>query len=108
MSSTEQVSARAKEALKSVKELLQKVEETTTKELDRVAPSVAKSLNSSFDAAAKGFASTLKTIDSRTGKEQLELLSAYRRFLAGQLAYVDSKLDGLKQKATSKDEQTPA
>jgi len=44
----------------------------------------------------------MSAIDTRMGKEQLELLRAYRKFLAGQVKFVDSKLRSLEARAASK------
>ena len=90
--STEQVTAKAKETWNAVKELLEKAEVTVQKELSKAAPAVQKSLESSIEAAVKGFISTMNTIDTRTAKERMELLRAYKRFLSGQVGYVDSRI----------------
>ncbi len=103
--STQQVTSKAKDTLKSVKEMLEKAEESVHKELTKAAPKVSKTLDTSMDAASKGFQSTIKTIDTRTEKEQLALLQGYRKFLAGQLDYVDSRIRGLEK---GRQEQAPA
>lgn len=103
--SSEDLSEKAKQTLKAVKELLEKAEESTQKALEKAAPKLQKSVDTSMDAAAKGFTSTMKAIDGATGREQLELLKAYRRFINGQGALVDSRISVLEEKAKSKSGQ---
>lgn len=100
--SSVQVTERAKQTLKSVKDLLEKAEESMQKALDKAAPAVEKSVGASMDAASKGFASTMKSIDGATTKEQMELLKAYRKVLTGQADFVDARIKALESKA-----QTP-
>ncbi len=99
---SEQVTLKARETLKGVKELLEKAEAAAHKAISKSAPTVQKSLDSSLEAAGKGFSSTLKTIDSVTEKEQLELLKVYQRFLTGQADYVGAKIKSLEERAASK------
>lgn len=105
--STEQATERAKETLKSLKEWLQKMKKTTEQEFNKAAPEVRKSLDRSLGAASKAFGSTMKTIDTKTEKEQLELLKAYRRFLSGQSGYVDSRVKSLEDKVADKKSSQP-
>lgn len=100
--SSEQVTTKAKETLKGVKEILEKAEAAAHKAVERTAPTVQKSLDSSLEAAGKGFRSTMKTIDTVTEKEQLELLKVYQRFLTGQADYVGAKVKTLEEKAAAK------
>jgi hypothetical protein len=102
--SSQQVTDKAKETLKNMKELLGKAEGSAKKTMARAAPAVQKSLDSSIDAAAKGFNSTLRTIDTRTLKEQKELLGAYRRFLASQVDLLDAGLKAIEERISSKPE----
>ena len=102
---SEDLSAKAKQTLKSVKELLEKAEESTQKALEKAAPKVQKSVDDSMDSAAKGFTSTMKAIDGATAREQLGVLKAYRRFINGQGEFVDSRIKVLEDKAKSKHDQ---
>ncbi len=97
--SSEQVSEKAKQTLKTVRELLEKAEDSTHKVLERAAPAISKSVDSSMEAAAKGFSSTMKSIDSATHEDQVKLLKAYKRFLGGQVDFVDSRIRDLEDKA---------
>ncbi len=99
--STEQVSERTKRTLKTVKELLEKAEDSTHKALNKATPVVQKSVDSSLEAAAKGFSATMKSIDGATVKEQLPLLRAYKKFLAGQVEFVESRIKALEEKSQS-------
>lgn len=103
--SSEQVTAKAKQTLKTVRELLEKAEESTHKALEKAAPAVRKSVDTSMEATAKGFATTMKAIEGATGREQVELLKVYRRFLGGQVEFVESRIKSLEEKAQSKNKQ---
>ena len=96
--SSEPVKDRAKQTLKTVRELLEKAEDSTHKALDKAAPKVQKSIDSSMEAAARGFSSTMKTIDGATSGDQVKLLKAYRRFLGGQVDFVEARIRNLEEK----------
>lgn len=100
--SSEQVTAKAKQTLKTMKELLEKAEDSTHKALEKAAPAVQKSVDTSIEAAAKGFTATMKSIEGATGSQQLELLKAYRKFLGGQSEFVESRIKSLEEKTQSK------
>ena len=88
----------AKSTLQTVRELLEKAEETTRKAVNKATPAVQKSVVTSMDAASKGFTATMKSIDGATTRERLELLKAYRKVLGGQVDYVDSRITTLESK----------
>jgi vacuolar-type H+-ATPase subunit H len=96
--SSSDLSEGAKSALKTMKDLLEKAEESARTALNKATPAVQKSVASSMDAAAKGFNSTMKSIDGATTKEQLEVLKAYRKVLGGQTDFVDSRIKTLESK----------
>jgi vacuolar-type H+-ATPase subunit E/Vma4 len=96
--STDQMTERAKQTMKTVKELLEKAEQSTHKALEKAAPAVQRSIDASVEAAAKGFSATMQTIDGSTMEDQLKLLKAYRKFLGGQADYVDSRIRALEDK----------
>lgn len=96
--SSGEVSESEKDTLKTVRELLEKAEDSARKALNKAAPAVQKSVETSVDAAAKGFAATMKSIDGATSKEQLELLKAYRKVLGGQVDF------GFKDKGAGSEE----
>jgi vacuolar-type H+-ATPase subunit E/Vma4 len=100
--SSDQASGRAKQTLKTMKELLDKAEDTTHKALEKAAPALQKTLDSSMEAASKGFAATMKSIDGATLDEQATLLRAYRKVLGGQVEFVDARIQALEKKRTSK------
>lgn len=93
--SSQQVPARAKQTLKTVKEALAKAEESTHKALERAAPALQRSIDSSFEATAKGFNTTMKAIEGATKGDQVRLLKVYRRFLVGQASFVESRIKAL-------------
>jgi hypothetical protein len=99
--SAEQAAVKARDALKAVKELLEKAETAANRGLTRAAPAVQRSIDSSLEAAAKGFASTMRTIDSVTEKEQLDLLNMYDRFLSGQSEFVQARIRSIRAKGTN-------
>ncbi len=94
-------SAGEKSTLQTVRELLEKAEDSARKALDKATPAVQKSVVTSMDTAAKGFNATMKSIDGATKKEQLELLRAYRKVLGGQVDFVDSRIRALESKETA-------
>ncbi len=96
--SSDQVSEKARQTLKTVRELLERAEESTHRVLDRAAPAISKSIDASMEAAAKGFSSTMKSIDSATHDDQVKLLKAYRKFLSGQVDFVDSRIRAAEEK----------
>jgi len=100
--SSEQVAEKAKQTLKTLKELLEKAEESTHKALEKAAPAVQKSIDTSVEATAKGFSATMQTIDGATMEDQLKLLKAYRKFLGGQADYVDGRIRTLEEKLPKK------
>lgn len=100
--SSEELSVRAKDALRVVREKLEKAEEAAHKGVLKAAPALQKSLDGSFEAASKGFNATMKTIGSATEREQLPLLRAYNRFLTGQAEYVQSRIKTLEERMGSK------
>ena len=57
-----------------------------------------KSIDTSLEAAARGFNATLQTIDGATVADQVKLLKTYRRFLGGQVEYVDGRIAALEEK----------
>ena len=97
--SSDQVTKKAKETLKIVRELLEKAEDSTHRVLERAAPAVQKSVDASMEAAAKGFSSTMKSIDGVAARDQVKLLRAYRKFLSGQADLVESRIRALERKS---------
>ena len=103
--SAEQGPGTARQTLRTLRELLEKAEESAHSALKRAAPAVQKSVDVSMEAASKGFAATMRSIDGATTKEQAELLKAYRKVLAAQLDLVDSRLNTLQSKASHPSKQ---
>jgi len=98
--SSDEVKAKAKETLRSVKELVKAVETSVHKELGKNAPKVVNTLDRSFERASTGLAETLRTIDKRTGREQLELLKAYKSFLQRQTDMIQARIAALEREPT--------
>lgn len=106
--SSEEVKAKAKETLRNVGELLKAVTESVDAELKKNAPMVANTLDRSFDTASRSLADTLRVIDRRTGKEQLELLKAYRSFIQKQAEIVQGRISDLEKGRSGTDtKKTP-
>lgn len=101
--STDPVTEKAKQTLKTMKELLEKAEESTHKALEKAAPTVQKSIDSSLEAAAKGFNSTMRSIDGATQEDQLKLLRVYQKFIGGQADYVGNRIRDLESKRSKKE-----
>ena len=98
--SSEEVKAKAKETLRSVKELLKTVTEGVDAELKKNAPRVANTLDRSFETASKSLTDTLGVIDRKTGKEQLELLKAYKSFIQKQAEILQGRISDLEHAET--------
>lgn len=96
--SGEQAPPRTQQALKSVKEIIEKAQDSTEKALYRAAPVVQKSLVTSVDAANKAFAKTMRTVDGATAGDQARVLRAYRKVLSGQIEFVDSRIKAIEEK----------
>lgn len=103
--SSEPAPDRARQMLKAARELLEKAEESTQKALEKAAPAVQKSVDSSIEAAAKGFNATMQSIGHATAEDQVKLLRAYRKFLGGQEDYVDARIRALEGRVRPKDER---
>jgi vacuolar-type H+-ATPase subunit E/Vma4 len=93
--SSDQVAQKARETLKAARDMLEKAHKTTHAALEKAAPAVQKSIDSSMEAAAKGFSSTMKSIDDAATGDQVKLLRAYRKFLSGQVDFVESRIKAL-------------
>ncbi|MDG6909640.1 MAG: hypothetical protein JRN57_02670 [Nitrososphaerota archaeon] len=105
--SSDQMTTRARQTLKSLREILEKAEESAHVALKRAAPAVQKSVDASMEAASKGFSATMKSIDGATSKEQAELLRAYRKVLAAQVDLVDSRLVSMESKTRQRSRPGP-
>jgi len=101
--SSEEVKAKAKETLRSVRELLKAVAESVDAELKKNAPRVANTLDRSFETASKSLTDTLRIIDRKTGKEQVELLKAYRSFIQKQVEIVQGRISDLEKEHSETD-----
>jgi len=95
--SSDQVAQKARQTLKGLKELLEKAEETTQKVLEKAAPALQKSIDSSMEAAASGFSASMKSIEGATAGDQVKLLNAYKKFLAGQMDFVEARIKDLEK-----------
>jgi hypothetical protein len=96
----------ANQALKAVRELLEKAEDSAHKGLSRATPAVQKSLDASMEAATGALNKALGAVDGATAEDQVRLLKAYRKLLASQLEFVDSRVGAL-QKSPGQESQAP-
>ena len=101
--SSDQMTEKAKQTLKSLKELLEKAEDSTQRALEKAAPALQKSIDTSMGAAANGFNASMKSIDGATVGDQIKILKAYRKFLSGQVEFVETRIRALEEKASSAD-----
>jgi hypothetical protein len=90
---------KARQAVARVREAMQKAEESTQKAIGAATPALSRSLEKSMEAASKAFGRTVKAIDGATASDQVALFRAYRRFLSGQLEFVDSRIKALEEKS---------
>jgi DnaJ-domain-containing protein 1 len=95
--SSDEVQAKARETLRSMKELLKAVKTSAHRELEKNAPKVVNTLDRSFEKASNSLTDTLGVIDKKTTKEQLELLKAYRSFLQKQTQMIQTKITSLER-----------
>lgn len=93
-----EVSQKARQTLKSLREILEKAESSAHDALEKAAPVVQRSLDLSMETAMKGFIKTMKTIDGATAGDQVKLLKAYRNLLGGQIEFVDARIRSLQEK----------
>ncbi len=77
---------------------MEKAVVTTQKSIEKATPAIQRSLDHSMEAAGGAFARTVKSIDGATAGDQARLFRAYRKLLAGQLDYVDSRIRALDEK----------
>ena len=101
--SREEVKAKAKETVRSARELMDAVKKAINAQLSTSAPKVANALDGSFDRAARTLTDALGTIDQKTAREQVELLKAYRSFLEKQGEIVDRRMASVRRKGTKGD-----
>ncbi len=97
--SSREVGERAKETVKSVRELLRAVKNAVHDQLRRGAPTVVNALDRSFETTSKTLLETLRVIDKKTNKEQTELLRAYQSFLQKQVELIEGRLKVLERAA---------
>lgn len=101
--SSSQVSKKAKDTMKSVKENLERAKTTTQNAIGRATPVMAKSLDSTMETASNVLSKTAKTIDSATASDQARLYRAYRKLLMGQVEFVDQRVKALESKTQAKE-----
>lgn len=104
--SSNQVVSKTKDTWETLKDLLEKTEAQVRKEISQAAPVVQRSVGGSIEAATRGFDFTMKSISNHAEQEQLELLKAYRRFLSGQLGFVDIRMKELEQRTRNQQTET--
>jgi hypothetical protein len=96
--STDEVRKKTKETVKAVNDLVEAWTRNVHENLSKNAPKAMHSLDDSLDKASKGLSDALKTIDSRTSREQGELLKAYKSFLQKQTEFIDRRMASMKDK----------
>jgi len=101
--SSEQRTRKEKPAWRALKEFLEKAEGAVHREVAKATPTVRKSLESSLESASKLFASTMKTIEEHTEREQVDILKGYKVLLDAQSGFVESRLHSLEKKDSSRE-----
>ncbi|MDG6929599.1 MAG: hypothetical protein JRN29_06150 [Nitrososphaerota archaeon] len=81
---------------------------STQRTVEKATPVIQKSLEASLEAAGAAFTRTVKTIDGATAGDQARLFRAYRKILAGQIGYVDSRIAALEEKRQPSSSQQAA
>ncbi len=97
MSAAGRVSKSVRDTIKSTEEFIESTKKSLQTELSKTTPRIEHALDRSLDQAGQALSNALKSVDKNTGREQLELLNAYRTFLQGQVAFVDERIKAIKK-----------
>ena len=92
-----EVRKKAEETFDSVRELLSTVKKSVHAELTVGAPKLVNALDESIDKSTKALSDSLKVVDKRTRREQLELLKAYRSFLRKQADLIEARVKAIEK-----------
>jgi hypothetical protein len=99
------VTEATKDTWETLRELQEKTETELRKEISKAAPGVQRFMGVSIEAGTKEFDATMKAVSDHTEEEQIDLLRAYRRFLSGQLRFVDFRLSELDKRTKSEESE---
>jgi hypothetical protein len=75
MSAAERVGKSVRETIKSTQEFIDSTKKSLQTELFKTTPKVEHALDPSLDEAGRALSNTLKSVEKKTGHEQLELLN---------------------------------
>jgi len=97
MSATDRVSKSLRDTIKNTQEFIDSTKKSLQTELSETTPKFEHALDQSLDEAGRALSNTLKSVEKKTRREQLELLNGYRTFLKGQVAFVDDRIKAIKK-----------
>jgi len=97
MSTSDSVSKSVRDAIKSTQDFIDRTKKSLQTELAKTTPAIQHTLDQSLDEAGRALSNTMKSVDSKTTHEQLELLTSYRSFLQGQISFVDERIKSLQK-----------
>lgn len=95
---TEKLRETSEKLLKSIQEVTRKTEE----KVQEVTPGLDTAVKSFASGATEVFKKTLESSSRYARKEQVGLLSVYRRFLVKQLELIDARIKTLRSKRASR------
>jgi hypothetical protein len=98
MSAADRVNKSVEDTIKSVEEFIDSTTKSLQAEFSKRAPEIEHSLDRSLEQAGQALSNALTSLDKRTSGEQLELLAGYKTFLQGQIAFVDERIQAVKQR----------
>ena len=98
MGATERVKKSVRDSIKSTEEFIETMKRTLQNELAKTTPDIEHALDRSLDGAGQALSIALESVETTTTREQIELLNGYRRFLQGQIEFVDNRLKAMKKR----------
>ena len=97
MSAAERVNKGVRDTVKSAEEFIESTKKSLQMELSKRTPKVEHALDQSLDEAGQALSNALKSVEKKTSREQLEVLNGYKKFLQGQIAFVDDRIRAIKK-----------
>jgi hypothetical protein len=97
MSAVDRANKSVRDGIKSAEEFIESTKKSLQAEFSKKAPGVEHELDRPVEQAGQALSNALKSVGKNASNEQLELLKGYRKFLQGQIAFVDEKIKAMKK-----------
>ena len=97
MSTTQKVRDTVTATIKSTEEFIESTKKSLQMELSKTAPNVQHDLDRSLEEAGRALTNAISSIESKTNRQQIDLLNAYKSFLQKQIAFVDDRVMAIKK-----------